>query len=218
MRFTPGCNCCDGGDCFLCDNGTAQEEYDVTFFPGEAEEFTLTVSDPTSTEGDGSYDGFGCCSWSYEGTVSDFNGFFDEGNGDCDGSTPVTLTLSLIRARPNVGIETPPCGSLWPNSWLFYWALRMLVQCEPNDPNRNNGIANATDGNAIKYNTQNDVSLNPTVDCSLTGANTLEFDDWTGLGDSDCDGPVVQGCLDCDQFPVGNCRFPSGGADVTNAA
>lgn len=218
MRFSPGCNCCGPGECLLCNNGTAQAEYDVTFFPGEAEEFTLTVADPVSIEDD-DYDGFGCCTWTYAGTVSDFPGFFDDGNGDCSGTTPVNLSLQLYRSRPRGGALNPaPCN---PDhvTWLFAWRLDMVVQCEPNDPNRNNGTASATDGNAVKFSGETDVSDNETVDCSLTGDNVLTFDDWDGVGDSDCDGPVVQGCLDCPPtFPGGPCDFPSGGADVENAA
>lgn len=219
MRFTPGCCWCDDGVCDRCDSGTVQSEYDVTFFPGQAEEFTLTVSNPVNTVGEGSYEGYGCCTWSYVGTISDFPGFYDDGNGDCDGDTVVTLSLGLIRGKPNVGIETPPCGDLWPNAWLFYWSLRFVTGCEPPQiGSANTGIATATGGNSQLFSGQTDVTNNETVDCSLTGDNTLTFDGWSGTADDNCDGPVVQGCLDCTGLIIITCDFPSGGAEVTNAA
>jgi hypothetical protein len=216
VRFTPGCCWCGDGECPLCDSGTIQEEYDVTLWVNDGAEQTITVSGPVHRQ-DTTDETYGCCTWLYEGVLGDINGIADEELGDCTAASPLTIVLALHREYPGSiqCIQAIPA----PLTYNFRWTLTLRVPCEDN---QNELRGKITWPDIVKFSGDPDVPNNETVTCDLSGDDELDFSDPSGDGDDTCIGVLArQGCIDCDYSfgpNPGDCRFPTGGANVSNAA
>jgi len=191
MQFSPSCSCCDTpSPCGLCDEGTSQVEYTLTFWGGEAEESEIVVSSLGHP-----------CYWSYRGVIGDIQGINDDGNGTCDENTVLDV---IVRLRYN---NTDP---FMPTGWL--WHLQVIVACvTPGQQNRglieDFNVISATDPEPPPQ-TQ-DCDLTTGVDFTIPQTYNY-YSDYGGT----CDWPPASlklGCLDCKHVGgVYSCNYPGG--------
>lgn len=224
VRFSPGCKCCDDRLlCTLCalnpfqgtPHLTTQNEYDLTFWPGAAEETVITVQGPVSsppfTPGTPNY---GCCNWIYEGVVDDVPGLLNpaQPGPDCSGQAALSVALQLCWDEDNIN---PPPGQI--GRW--YWRVRTIIQCDP-PTQRTQGQAvfsleMTPDPGGLSVNCDFDTyTPDPFIVCQLL--TTASFNDCTNQIF-----PHDPPCINCDQPDFGGgpyqCYFPSNQVKVENA-
>lgn len=192
MQFSPSCNCCGtAAICAMCDEGTTQEEYSLTFWGGEAEESTIIVSNVGHP-----------CVWTYQGVIGDIQGISDDGNGTCDETAVLIVTVFMDYDEPIFG------GVGW------FWQIEIRIECDPasGSPSIHRGLIIDT---AIIDSTP---SRNPdsgfTQDCNLTTGYDFTSPASYNYRAGDCDWPPSFpgiGCLDCSYVGgIYTCNYPGG--------
>jgi hypothetical protein len=193
MQFSPSCNCCGtAAICAMCDEGTTQEEYSLTFWGGEAEESTIIVSNVGHP-----------CGWTYQGVIGDIQGISDDGNGTCDDTTQLDVVVRMMFEHP-----VNQYGRGW------FWDLDIRIQCvTPGQQNRGNikdyVIISATDPEPETGQTQNcDLAI------GVDFTNPVSHNYYSDYGGT-CDWPPASqlkiGCLDCSHVGgIYTCNYPGG--------